>query len=483
MRVRRILITVAEFLGLSRPQRHCLALVPVTYRSRGNSPLRDARYLVVPFVLLALTSCTPVVADPGSRFGAAAQNFVDQARTDPSSCARDFRVLEPNLTRSPQQMDLNAGYYQGVLNNTGEESFLVHGTFPHSVLLSWVIYDEDGQIYSAVYDQEMTPDPDNVNPFTPGASVLADNRSYTAFFKPEGAPTPDGIPESNVLTLPPSDANERIYITMRSYWPEPLYPRVGGPPPVITAVSASDPSQLAICPGIGLGEDPFPLAPFKIPTPESGRILFFRPPNAIIPMSDGTQTAEPNGCTGYLMAELSDTDLNLIKMHKVPTFPDNQSYTVGSVWEDDFEVRYVGLEANGATVMGPRSNVAMNDLKLQADGSAYVLTIPRPSSVAAEERLALAEKAKIESWNLMVSADEGSQLAPFMTYRNKLAHDSFEFGTSATPCFGPDLGEWSEASIEYASSPENMGEYYIDGVTCAVGEVLDGSCAQRLSTD
>ena len=49
-------------------------------------------------------------------------------------------------------MDLNAGYYQGVMNNTGEESFLVQGMFPHSILLSWVIYDSNGQIYSAVYD-------------------------------------------------------------------------------------------------------------------------------------------------------------------------------------------------------------------------------------------------------------------------------------------------------------------------------------------
>ena len=135
------------------------------------------------------------------------------------------------------------------------------------------------------------------------------------------------------------------------------------------------------------------------------------------------------------MAQLSDTDLNLIKLHKVPTFPDNQNYTLESVWTDDFDVRYVGFEANGATILGPRSDVAMNDIKLQPDGSAIILTVARPSALDAADRLALMEKARAENWNLMISAGEGSEVAPFLTYRNKLAQDSFAYSISAIPCF------------------------------------------------
>lgn len=433
--------------------------------------------------MLLTAACQPVQRDPGSRVREAAQGFVDQVGSDPSSCARDFRVLEPNLTRTPQQMDLNAGYYQGVMENTGDVSFVVTGAFPNSILLSWVIYDVNGQIYSAVNDQEMTPDAGSVNPFLPGVEVLASNRSYTAFFAPEGAPVPDGISASNVLTLPPASENERIYITMRSYWPQPGFPRVGGPPPTIQAVSAADPTQPATCPGLGLGEGAFPLAPFTVPAPVAGKILFFRPPNYIVPLADGSTRADPNGCTGYAMAVLSDTDLNLIKMHKAPTFPDNQNLTESSVWANDFEVRYVGLEANGATVLGPRSDVAMNDLKQQPDGSAYLLTIPRPSDLSARQRLELLEKAKSSNWNIMMSAGEGAQIAPFLTYRNKLADASFAYSIAAIPCFGQDLGEWSEATIDYASSPENMGEYYIDGVICTIDEVLDDSCVQQLTNE
>jgi hypothetical protein len=349
-------------------------------------------------------------------------------------------------------MDFNAGYYQGIMQNTGDVSFVVKGQFPNSILLSWVIYDANGQIYSAVNDQELTPDVGNVNPFLPGVDVLAANRSYTAFFMPEGAVAPEGIAASNVLTLPPVSTSDRIYITMRSYWSQPGYPRVGGPTPTIQAVSAADPTQPATCPGLGLDEDLFPLAPFTIPTPESGRILFFRPPNHIIPMADGTKTAEPNGCTGYGMAQLSDTDLNVIKLHKVP-------------------------------LLGPRSDIAMNDLKQQADGSALLVTIPRPSDLSAKERLALLEKARANNWNIMPSAGEGAQVAPFLTYRNKLADASFPYSITAIPCFGSDLGEWSEATIDYASSAENMGEYYIDGVICTIDEVLDDSCVQQLANE
>jgi len=452
------------------------------YRSPARSPLRvTSLLLMLLLITLALTACNPVEARSDSRIRDAAQNFASQGRSDPSSCARDFRVLEPNLTRSPQQMDLNAGYYQGVMANNGDVSFIVQGQFPHSILLSWVIYDANGQIYSAVHDQQMTPDPDNVNPFLPGAAVLAANRSYTAFFKPDGAPTPDGIPASNVLILPPASENDRIYITMRSYWAEPGYPRVGGPTPTIRAVDASDPTQPGVCPGIGLGDDLFPLAAFAFPAPEPGRILFFRPPNNLVPLADGTAPPDPNGCTGYAMAKLSDTDLNLIKLHKAPTFPDNQNDTLESVWENDFDVRYVGFEANGASIMGPRANVAMNELKRQPDGSAIILTVARPSDLDAADRLALIEKARTENWNLLVSAGEGAQVAPFLTYRNKLADASFAYSISAIPCFGPDQGEWSNATADFAASPENMGEYYIDGVICTAQDVLSDACTQQLA--
>ncbi|MFN2142342.1 MAG: hypothetical protein ACK2U5_17785 [Candidatus Promineifilaceae bacterium] len=442
--------------------------------------------LLLALIMFAASACG--FQPPNAAVGAVIEDVESEVKSvaghvasDPSSYVRDFRVLEPSVSRTPMQMDLNAGYYQGVMKNTGEVSFIVKGEFPHSILLSWVIYDANGQIYSAVNDQEMAPDPENVNPFLSGELLLATNRSYTAFFAPKGAAVPDGVPQSNMLTLPPAAESDRIYITMRSYWPQPGFPRDGGPAPTIEAVSAANPTETAVCPGLGLGEGIFPLAPFTIPAPEAGKILFFRPPNDIIPLADGTQKAEPNDCTGYALAQLSGTDLNLIKILKLPSYPDNQNLTETSVWSNDFEVRYVGLESNGASVLGARSDVAMNDMKVQPDGSAIILTYARPSELTANDRLALLALAETSNWNLMISASDGQSIAPFMTYRNKLAASGFDHSISAIPCFGPDKGDWSAATTEYASNPQNMGEYYIDGAICSIEDVLSGSCAQQLA--
>ncbi|HTX58897.1 MAG TPA: hypothetical protein VMH02_04400, partial [Verrucomicrobiae bacterium] len=200
-----------------------------------------------------------------------------------SSCASNFIELTPEHTRSPVQIDLNAGYYQGRLANLPGYSYVVHGQFPDSVLMSWTIYDHDGHIYSGTYDQRVRPDPENVNPFEPGTRVLAANRSYTLFFHAVGTPVPRDVPASNVLELPPVPASgsNRMYITERSYWSQPGVPRIGGPPskqpPEVSAVSAYNPIQSVACPGGGSGL--FPASAFTIPAPVPGHILFFRIPS------------------------------------------------------------------------------------------------------------------------------------------------------------------------------------------------------------
>jgi len=214
---------------------------------------RASWVLLLALIIFAASPCS--FQPPNAAVGAIiddvereVKSVAGQVASDPSSCVRDFRVLEPSVSRTPMQMDLNPGYYQGVMKNTDDVSFIAKGEFPHSILLSWVIYDANGQTYSAVNDQEITPDPENVNPFLSCELILATNRSYTAFYAPKGATVPDGVPQSNLLTLPPAAESDCIYITMRSYWPQPGFPRDGGPAPTIEAVSAANPAETALLP-------------------------------------------------------------------------------------------------------------------------------------------------------------------------------------------------------------------------------------------
>lgn len=56
-----------------------------------------------------------------------------QPTGDTSSCAGDFRTVEPDVRRYPVGGDLNADYYQGILENMGNVSFVVKGQFTHSM--------------------------------------------------------------------------------------------------------------------------------------------------------------------------------------------------------------------------------------------------------------------------------------------------------------------------------------------------------------
>lgn len=416
-------------------------------------------------IALALASCSSAVS-------------TIPAAGSPSSCAADFAELTPEHTRSPVQIDLNAGYYQGRIANVPGYSYVVHGEFPNSILMTWVIYDEKARIYSAVYDQQVEPDPGSVNPFRAGARVLAHNRSYTLFFHAAGTPVPLGIPASNVLLLPPvpMSGSNRMYVTERSYWSQPGVPRIGGPPskqpPEIFAVRATEPTLRVACPGTGSGF--FTASPFTFPTPIPGRILFFRIPSDLIPLADGTQRGSP--CTGYAAAALDPKEVNLVTIHRVPRFPDNRHYTRSSRWRNDFQVRYVGLEANGASVLGPSSDVAMNDISTQSDGSASFMLISRTAPISARKRAELSAYASAHGWNEMPAAKPGLKLfpLPILIYRNKLPNSHFGKSTNAVPCY--TAAPWNQAPARYASNRKNMGPYYIDGVICSVKDVLEDAC-------
>lgn len=434
--------------------------------AREDAGMRNAAISIA--AALVLNGCSGSIPPPAPATGG-------------SNCAADFVELTPEHTRSPVQIDLNAGYYQGRLANLPGYSYVVHGEFPNSILMSWTIYDHDGHIYSGTFDQRVRPDPHNVNPFEPGARVRAGNRSYTLFFHAAHTPVLGGVPPSNVLELPPvpTSGSDRMYITERSYWSQPGVPRIGGPPssqpPEIFAVRADNPAARVACPGGGSGI--FPASAFALPAPVPGRILFFRIPSALVPMTDGTQRGQP--CTGYAAAALDAKLVNLVHVHRVPRFPDNQHYTQTSVWRNDFQVRYVGLEANGASLLGAKSDVAMNDIRVQPDGSAYFMLISRTAPISRTDRAALSAYANAHAWNAMPAAKPGVKLfpTPVAIYRNKLPNANFADSTNDMPCY--TAAPWSAAPPRYASSPATMGPYYIDGEICTVSDVLGGACSSR----
>jgi hypothetical protein len=268
-------------------------------------------------------------------------------------------------------------------------------------------------------------------------------------------------------------------VIMRSYWSQPGYSRFGGSLPGVQAVSANNPATRVACPPIDATIPPLP--GIRPPRPQPGKILFFRPPNNLTPAADGTARATPTGCTsGYAVARVSPWQPNLIEVHKLPAFPDNQHYAGGSAWSDAFDVRYVDLQAYGATLLGRTSNVAQNQIKLQPDGSAYFLVMSPLGPADPLSRQLLLVKARDRNWNVIDAGLDGLGFDSFVVYRNKLTTPGFAGAITNMPCFGSGLGNWTNAPASYASAPGNMGSYYIDGVTCTVADMLSAACAERI---
>ena len=122
----------------------------------------------------------------------------------------------------------------------------------------------------------------------------------------------------------------------------------------------------------------------------------------------------------------------------------------------------------------------MSNIKLQPDGSAMFLVMSPVGPANPLSQAALLVEAAANNWNVIQAGLEGAGWDSFVVYRNKLTTPGFAGAVTNMPCFGPDLGNWTNAPASYASSPANMGPYYLDGATCAVAAVLNGTCARQI---
>jgi hypothetical protein len=128
-------------------------------------------------------------------------------------------------------------------------------------------------------------------------------------------------------------------------------------------------------------------------------------------------------------------------------------------------------------------NLAGPEVRTLADGSATFVAIPL--SLSLRDALAVIDRADALGYNLLPLAqygplipgnEDGSQINPFLIYRNKVASDGFPGSIRNVACFQGT--SFSHAPQKYAASPANMGDYAPTGVECSVEDFVSGSCGQ-----
>lgn len=451
------------------------------------------RTLLLASVLISVAASQSLVSltSHGADNGDTNNRIVASQPRQPEGTCKWQIIMHPDWTRFPINMDTHAGYAMFIYPNDGSVALNIEGTFPYSAFLSFTSYNSKGLLFDALLDKDIIPSSGSVNPFKNGALVNASNRSYRALVLPDGLTAPANVSSLSMPPLPSdSTSPATTVLVMRVYLPEPGRDRMGGVPlPVITAVSAKDLRTPVSCPaslstsktaksGVPLfgsfDKSDFP----QPPSPQDGKIFFYRLPVYATPFADGSSQYTLNDCTGYLAATLSAEKVAVIHINKTPTFFDNTN-TNANTTLPDVQVRYISMGSYGASVIPPpnsglKGNIDGPEMLHTADGGVTFVVIP--ALLPKRTKDAIEKLAATNHFNVLPMAGLRPSAKPFLVYRNKVTATGFEGSISKVPCYLEQ--PFDQAPIDYAASRSNMGVYVPEGVVCRVSQFLNGTCGK-----
>jgi hypothetical protein len=171
------------------------------------------------------------------------------------------------------------------------------------------------------------------------------------------------------------------------------------------------------------------------------------------------------------MASVEGERVPIIHIHRLPQFLDNTMLEPDTIFAAP-EVRYLSIGSYGASPL-EMQNIAGTEMGQTPQGGALIVGIPHglPDAVQA----AIEARGDAMGANVPKMASPLRPLIkPFFIYRNKVAAEGFAGSIRNIGCF--TAGDFDQAPPSFASSPDNMGEYFIDGVECDSADFIAGAC-------
>jgi hypothetical protein len=253
---------------------------------KSRAPARTPRRAL----WLGVLGCVfALVALPTAAFGQAAVRAVKpgtmgQGPVDacfwgqPSSNVGPINELNyPVAGTNVLAVDTDVVYYYTRFHLPAGANITLHGQFPHSRFFSLTTYvtkgEESGLPSTSIYDSQINPDAGSVNPFRPGESRKARNRSYTLTIS--GQPQP-ASPAPNTLYAGlegKTGETQQVEMIMRIYRPDKnLEANAGVPAPSPTVNLENGETfseEAAACSAVSdeSGITALPLSVVKAPTP------------------------------------------------------------------------------------------------------------------------------------------------------------------------------------------------------------------------
>jgi hypothetical protein len=383
----------------------------------------------------------------------------------------------------------------GIYNRPGQTgvAYKVTGIFPYSTTFSFTAYNDLVDIVSPAYtlsDTQVIPDPGSVNPFIPGTRVEGKPRHYTAWFWPDSVPVPAGL--KNVMLYPtkpylPGSKSARWSLTMRMYKPQPGHPAFTQRP-TITAVSAANPSKPVRCAltrRFTVAQQIHGFFDHKkvygtlsgVPEPTTGNKVYFTAFPGVLGV--GLDGYPANTCAAYVTAQVPLNKISVVTEHKVAPFFNNSLVTPRTIMRD-WPIRYQSVSV-GTFTLNPilfRSlTVTTDDALYTSDGSWVTILLPSEPRLTPEQIALVRAAARALNYNVIQLPPKNtgplkSQVPDgWLVLRQKGISSSFPYSVLSVPCWSQhhSYKTWADQTspaffAKYASSPRNMGPYYINGV-------------------
>jgi hypothetical protein len=265
----------------------------------------------------------------------------------------------------------------------------------------------------------------------------------------------------------------------------------------------SDPPKFLLDHGFVVASAP----PWAPPTPNPQFVQFFRSATSQAPYADVSQIpakgTPPDGCGGYVNANLPNNRVSLVHVPELPSFPNYTGATPSTVRDNSANVQFWSLIMYGVNrqvfTFGSRnplqalrnSELGNQEVRKNSDGSATFVIYPLSATPGQVARIAAIARAN--GWNILHGGVQTRAIPMnLLTLREKGMNQTWPNAISANnetqgaPCYysnpavPPDFpGNQVPASFQVTQT-NGMGLSAPNGQNCTVGSFVTGRCLRAL---
>ncbi len=312
-------------------------------------------------------------------------------------------------------------------------------------------------------------------------------------------------PRTGALTnTPAGDCGAQSILPKRTWF----NPATGKP--VITAALIPrpvarivNPPQFLLNHGFLVGSSP----PWNPPAPVPRYVQFFRSATSQAPYADVSQIpakgTPPDGCGGYVVANLPNNRVSLVHVPQVPSFPNYTGATPSTLRNNSDEVQFWSLIMYGVnrqvfTFGNPNPVQALRNSELgnqevakNSDGSATFVIYPVSANPAQVARIAAIAKAN--GWNILHGGVKTRNIPMnLLTLREKGMNQDWPNAISANnvsqgaPCYFsnpavPADFPFNKVPASFQVTQTNgMGLTAPNGQNCTIRSFVTGRCLKAL---